>query len=226
METKASWLFNTEKRLKMKKVRKNSKYFILLATLTMVTACQTAQSPTPVVYSPPSDSTLKPEQIIKATPEEVLETTSNIPDWCNILPTEIDHVYACGEAKSGSLNMARKRAVLDAKRQMADIINGRISSVMREFVTKTDIENDQSSLSRIEIITTNTIEEVGLWGYEQIGSETQPEGNQFRHYVLVRFPIGMASMQLLSKIRSDDELVGQAKAIKTLNQLEKQYKVN
>ena len=210
----------------MKKARKNSKYFILLATMAMITSCQTSQSPTPVVYSVPSESTSGPEPVIKATPEEVLETASNIPDWCNILPTEIDHVYACGEAKSGRLNIARRRAVLDAKRQMADIINGRISSVVREFVTETDIENDQSNLSRIEIITKNTIEEVGLWGYEQIGSETQPEGSQFRHYVLMRFPIGMASMQLLGKIRSDDDLVGQANAIKTLNQLEKQFKVN
>ena len=110
--------------------------------MAMITSCQTSQSPTPVVYSVPSESTSGPEPVIKATPEEVLETASNIPDWCNILPTEIDHVYACGEAKSERLNIARKRAVLDAKRQMADIINGRISSVMREFVTKTDIENE------------------------------------------------------------------------------------
>ena len=44
------------------------------------------------------------------------------------------------------------------------------------------------------MVTQNLIAETGLWGYEQIGSETEVIDRAYRHFILVRFPIGEASM--------------------------------
>ena len=143
-----------------------------------------------------------------------------MPDWCSMLPTERDHLYACGIAKSNNLNFARRRALLDAKRQIADIINGRISSIMTEFVSLTNDSLNMEINEKSGMVTQNLIAETGLWGYEQIGSETEVVDRAYRHFILVRFPIGEASMRLLSKIRNDDVLSAQTKAIQ---KLEKKY---
>ena len=141
-----------------------------------------------------------------------------MPDWCSMLPTEKDHLYACGIAKSNNLNFARRRALLDAKRQLADIINGRISSIMTEFVGLSNDTQNKEINEKSKMVTQNLIAETGLWGYEQIGSETEVVDRAYRHFVLVRFPIGRASMRLLGKIRNDDVLSGQTKAIQKLKQ--------
>ena len=143
-----------------------------------------------------------------------------MPDWCSMLPTERDHLYACGIAESNNLNFARRRALLDAKRQLADIINGRISSIMTEFVSLTNDSLNMEINEKSGMVTQNLIAETGLWGYEQIGSETEVIDRTYRHFILVRFPIGEASMRLLGKIRNDDVLSGQTKAIQ---KLEKKY---
>ncbi len=198
-----------------------------LGLMTVIAACQTTQTPpsttvtTSVAPAPTVTAPAAPQ-----TAAEVQETKSNIPDWCVVLPTQIDHLYACGVAKSDNLNFARRRAVLDAKRQLADAINGRISSVMDDFVASTNSDANESIQRRSESITRNVIEETGLWGYEQIGSDTQAENNKFRHYVLMRFPIGRAQMRLLAKIRDDDTLYGQAKAKEKIAELEGTVKPN
>ena len=198
-----------------------------MGLITIIAACQTTQSTPPATVT----TSVAPAPTVTApaapqTAAEVRETKSNIPDWCVVLPTEVDHLYACGVAKSDNLNFARRRAVLDAKRQLADAINGRISSVMNDFVASTSSGANESIQRRSESITRNVIEETGLWGYEQIGSDTQAENNKFRHYVLMRFPIGRAQMRLLAKIRDDDTLYGQAKAKQKIAELEGSIKSN
>ena len=198
-----------------------------LGLMTVIAACQTTQTPpsttvtTSVAPAPTVTAPAAPQ-----TAAQVQDTKSNIPDWCVVLPTEVDHLYACGVAKSDNLNFARRRAVLDAKRQLADAINGRISSVMNDFVASTSSGANESIQRRSESITRNVIEETGLWGYEQIGSDTQAENNKFRHYVLMRFPIGRAQMRLLAKIRDDDTLYGQSKAKQKIAELEGSIKSN
>jgi len=198
-----------------------------MGLITIIAACQTTQSTPPATVT----TSVAPAPTVTApaapqTAAQVQETKSNIPDWCVVLPTEVDHLYACGVAKSDNLNFARRRAVLDAKRQLADAINGRISSVMNDFVASTSSGANESIQRRSESITRNVIEETGLWGYEQIGSDTQAENNKFRHYVLMRFPIGRAQMRLLAKIRDDDTLYGQAKAKQKIAELEGSIKSN
>jgi len=198
-----------------------------LGLMTVLAACQMTQTPPSTTVT----TSVAPAPTVRApaapqTAAQVQETKSNIPDWCVVLPTEVDHLYACGVAKSDNLNFARRRAVLDAKRQLADAINGRISSVMNDFVASTSSGANESIQRRSESITRNVIEETGLWGYEQIGSDTQAENNKFRHYVLMRFPIGRAQMRLLAKIRDDDTLYGQAKAKQKIAELEGSIKSN
>ena len=198
-----------------------------MGLITIIAACQTTQSTPPATVT----TSVAPPRTVTApaapqTAAQVQETKSNIPDWCVVLPTEVDHLYACGVAKSDNLNFARRRAVLDAKRQLADAINGRISSVMNDFVASTSSGANESIQRRSESITRNVIEETGLWGYEQIGSDTQAEDNKFRHYVLMRFPIGRAQMRLLAKIRDDDTLYGQSKAKQKIAELEGSIKSN
>ena len=183
---------------------------------------ENSQKPEKTEQVPKKPKTIKIERESKegSRAKQKQSVVLTMPDWCSMLPTERDHLYACGIAKSNSLNFARRRALLDAKRQLADVINGRISSIMTEFVSLTNDSLNMEINEKSGMVTQNLIAETGLWGYEQIGSETEVVDRAYRHFILVRFPIGEASMRLLSKIRNDDVLSAQTKAIQ---KLEKKY---
>ena len=172
------------------------------------------------VRKKPKTIVIEKENKEGSTTQQKQSVVLTMPDWCSMLPTERDHLYACGIAKSNNLNFARRRALLDAKRQLADIINGRISSIMTEFVSSTNDSLNSEITEKSRMVTQNLIAETGLWGYEQIGSETELIDRAYRHFILVRLPIGEAGMRLLGKIRNDDVLSGQTKAIQ---KLEKKY---
>ncbi len=148
------------------------------------------------------------------------QIVSDIPDWCTELPSSDFALYACGIGNSGSLTMARNRATLDAKRQLADSIDSQISSRMEDFLDSIGIGDNEEIRQQSEIVTKNVTIEAKLTGYKQTKSETQNVGTKFQHYVLIEYPIGQANQALLNKIQQDEILSTQEAADAAMAELE------
>ena len=152
------------------------------------------------------------------TPEETI--VSNMPDWCLNLPSSEVALYRCGIGESSDLNMARNRAVLDAKRGLADSIDSQISSRMEDFLKATGTGDNEEIRQRSEVVTKNVTVEAQLIGYKETKAETQSVGSKFLHYVLLEYPIGQANQALLTKIKEDEVLSTTEAADKAMAELE------
>lgn len=187
---------------------------VILSSFGMLQACQTAKPGSPEAAA----------IAVKEAKEEKVEANeqivSDIPDWCMELPSSDFGLYACGIGNSGSLNMARNRATLDAKRQLADSIDSQISSRMEDFLDSIGTGDNEQIRQQSEIITKNVTIEAQLTGYKQIQSETQNVGTKFQHYVLIEYPVGKANQALLNKIKQDEVLSTQDAADAAMAELE------
>ena len=97
-----------------------------------------------------------------------------IPDWCASPPENtIFRVSACGTASSTSLSMVKSRALLDAKRQLADVVNGAIEFANNSVVSSAN--------------------EVPIRGYRRISEETMTIKGRLHHFVLLQMEIGPAA---------------------------------
>ena len=97
-----------------------------------------------------------------------------IPDWCSAPPENtVFRISACGTANAINLSMAKNRALLDAKRQLADVVNGAI-----EFANNTVV----SSAS-----------DVPIRGYKRLAEETKTIKGRAYHFVLLQMEIGPAA---------------------------------
>ena len=97
-----------------------------------------------------------------------------IPDWCSAPPENtVFRISACGVANAINLSMAKNRALLDAKRQLADVVNGAI-----EFANNTVV----SSAS-----------DVPIRGYKRLAEETKTIKGRAYHFVLLQMEIGPAA---------------------------------
>ena len=131
------------------------------------------------VVRPPKNTDQKPEENTKSTPliekpAKKALAVGRIPDWCNAPPENtVFRISACGTASAINLSMAKNRALLDAKRQLADVVNGAI-----EFANNTVV----SSAS-----------DVPIRGYKRLAEETKTINGRAYHFVLLQMEIGPAA---------------------------------
>ena len=131
------------------------------------------------VVRPPKNTDQKPEENPKPTsrvdkPATKTLAASRIPDWCNAPPENtVFRISACGVANAINLSMAKNRALLDAKRQLADVVNGAV-----EFANNT-------------VVSSAT--DVPIRGYRRLAEETKTIKGRAHHFVLLQMEIGPAA---------------------------------
>ena len=175
----------------------------VLAALSL-TACATPQPGTP-----------------EAKKQSAEDTADAIPDWFLTMPQDDMALYAAGTAQSSDLQLAMDKAVLSAKRALADRINSHVSSKMKEFVAETGTGADTQVTSEIERVTSNLITEVSLSGYSQANAKVITDQGSYRSYVLLKYPMGSANGLLVDQIKKNDVLESRVRASKAFEELEK-----
>ena len=188
--------------------------FVLLASALILSACQTASPGSPEAKA------IAIQKIEEKKVEAAEQIVSDLPSWCQSIPNSDLALYACGVGDSSSLNIARTRATLDAKRQIADAIDSQISSRMKDFLDSTGTDSNEQVKRQSTIIIKNVTIEAQLTGYKQKESETQNIGSKFQHYVLLEYPIGKANQALLNRIKQDEILSTQKAADAAMAELE------
>ena len=184
------------------------------ALLGALQACQTAAP------GSPEAKLIAIQEVVEETEEANDQIVSDMPDWCSQLPASDFALYACGIGNSVNLTMARNRATIDAKRQLADSIDSQISSRMEDFLDSIGTGDSEQVRQQSEVVTRNVTVEAQLIGYKQRKSETQNVGAKFQHYVLIEYPIGQANQALLNRIQQDEILSTQEAADAAMADLE------
>ena len=153
--------------------------------------------------------------------ETVKDTLSDMPDWFASPPSDEFSIYQSGTGSSADLQFAWDKAVLSAKRGVADRVNSRISSKLKEFLSESGVAENAKVLYESEHVTTNLITEANLSGYSVTDKKIIPAGSQYRVYVLLQYPLGSANRMLLDQIKKNDVLETQVKASKAYQELER-----
>ena len=195
------------------------KHLFLSAAIIVLSGLLSACVTSPKPGSP--EAAIKIAQEVKEEKEEAVEQiVSDIPDWCLNIPSSNSALYACGSGNSSNLNMSRTRANLDAKRQLADMIDSEISSRMEDFLSSVGTGSNEQIKQQSEIITKNVTIEAKLAGYKQVQAEAQNIGSKYQIYVLLEYPIGQANQALVNQIKQNEALSTQEAADDALAELE------
>lgn len=133
----------------------------------------------------------------------LLVDLGQIPDWC--LNFEIDErrIQACGVAESKNLSMARSRATMDAKRQIADQLNGVISSKMEEIVTSITNSSSEEMASKLEMVTETVVKRTKLSGYEVVKNQLLKGPKGFTYIVLINYPKVLVNEAIVEEVKSE-----------------------
>ena len=179
----------------------------------------TISSCSPKPGTPEAALKIRKDQIEKVE-KKVDKVVANIPKWCLNPPISDFALAACGEGESASMNMAKSRALLRAKREIADMINSQISSKMKDFTNAIGMSSNEQVQEASEIVIKNTTIEAELVGYKQTKIDAQSFNGKYKFYVLLEYPVGEANQALLNQIKKDEILSTQKNADKAMAELE------
>ena len=157
----------------------------------------------------------------EARVESVKDSVSDLPSWYGSPPSDEHSIYAPGTATSTDLQFALDKAILAAKRSLADRVNSKLSAKMKEFVSESGTGENAQVLSESERVTSNLITEVNMAGYAVTERKIVPSAGQYRAYVLVQYPLGSANRLLVDQVRKNDLLQGKLRSSKAFQELEK-----
>lgn len=157
----------------------------------------------------------------EARADAVMASVSEIPSWYSAPPNDEFSIYAPGTSTSTDLQFALDKAILAAKRSLADRVNSKLSSKMKEFISESGASENAQVLTESERVTSNLITEVNLTGYAVTERKMIQSGTSYRAYVLVQYPLGSANRLLVEQVKKNDLLQGKLRASKAFQELEK-----
>ena len=188
----------------------------VLASSLGLAACSTPKPGTPEAAA------VQEKEIREQAAKAAKSTVEEAPKWMVQPPVDATAIFATGTANSADMQMAIDRANLAAKRELANQLNARLSSKMKEFVNEVGGANDAQLNRQVEIATQNVVTDVNLAGFRREDSKVVAQGPQFRAYVLLRYPLGDANRILLNQVKKNSQIEAKVRASKAFQELEKE----
>ena len=192
----------------------NHTHILVTSLLAVLAACANPKPGTPEFVQKKEDDQQK------ATVKAVEQTVSKAPVWYTQPPVETNSVYQTATESSPDMQRAMDKAVMTAKSQLASKLGDRVSQKIREFASETGTINDEQVVRTIETARISVTTDQNLAGYVLEKSEVEAEGNRYRAYVLLRYPVGENNKVISAQIKKNAVLESKDKASKAWEDLE------
>ena len=149
----------------------------------------------------------------------VKETTGIVPTWMLKVPESDTAFYSTGTAISRDMQLSIDKSTLNAKRTLADRIDGEMSAQIKTFIIEAG-EGSGKLSSDVEQVTKNVIAKINVAGYNVAEVDIRPQGTFYRTFVLLEYPVGSANDILVEQIRRNNLLYAKIRASKSFEELE------
>ena len=135
---------------------------------------------------------------------EVQRTNDIVPDWFVEQEEKEGSIFSTGTGAAPDIQLSVDIAVLNAKTVLADRLNGKLSSMTKNFISKVgQSSKDIGVIEELEKTTRNLIAEIDVSGYKVSKMELKPVGTQFRTFVQLEYNEEIAEKILMQKLRKE-----------------------
>jgi hypothetical protein len=194
---------------------KLNKLNILAASVAIVIAGCAAPKP-----GTPEFVQKKEDEQQKAAVKTVEQTVAKAPEWYTKPPVDPGSIYQTATESSQDMQRSMDKALMTAKSQLASKLGDRASQKIQDFASESGSINDEQVLREIKITRISIATDQNVAGYILEKSEVVPEGNRYRSYVLLRYPVGENNKVISAQVKKNAVFDGKVKASKAWEDLE------
>ena len=150
-------------------------------------------------------------------------SAGDIPDWYMNPPDDLDYVFAPATATSRDLQLAVDKATTDGRAEVARQIETKIEGLRKKFDEEVGVGENATLLQQFTSATKTVVSQT-LSGSKVSKKEIVRDGNNYRAYVLVEYPIGSANSVFLQQIKKQEELYTRFRSSQTFKELDEEVK--
>jgi hypothetical protein len=155
--------------------------------------------------------------------QQSMQATSSgdVPDWFSNVPQDPNFLFAPATATSQDLQMAVDKAVLAGRTEIGRQVELKLSGMQKSFTEETGTA-DNAQLLQQYTSATKTVVSTSLSGSRVKYQKQLKDGNMWRAYALVEYPIGEANAALVQAIKKNNEMYTRFRASQSFDELEKE----
>ena len=152
---------------------------------------------------------------------QVQQTNSLVPEWFLNHDEEEGTIFSNGTGAAPDIQLSIDIAVLNAKTVLADRLNGKLSSMTKNYIAKVGQANkDIGLIEELEKTARNLIAQVDVSGYKVSKMEVNPVGTQFRTFVQLEYNEETAEKILMQKLWKKRNKVSKYRAKEAFKELD------
>ena len=143
--------------------------------------------------------------ILERRTETVEETMEELPDWYLSPPSDAEHLYGMGTGESQDMQMAVNKAEQNARVQITQNIESKVSALFKQFSEETGVGEDAEYIAMATNVSKTVASEI-IAGTRIKDQKIVPESGRYRAYVLMEMAIGEAAARLQAQIQANQRV--------------------
>ena len=168
--------------------------------------------------------TSAPQPRTQSTPLPVSKTDlGEQPEWFLQTPQAPDYLYASATQISKDMQVALDKATMAGREEISRQLETKLETLRKRFQEETGVGSESSLLQNFDQSGKEVASEALTGSYAK-SKRTVREGQVWRAYVLVEYPIGEANRSLMKKIRAQEDMYTRFRATKAFEELDKEVK--
>jgi hypothetical protein len=147
----------------------------------------------------------------------------DIPDWYMDPPEDDNYIYSSKTATSQDMQLAIDKATTDARAEIGRTIELKLEGLQKRFDEEVGVRENATLLSQYTQAT-KTVVSTSLSGSKVKQKEFFKDGDIWRSYVMVEYPVGEANDAFVQQIKKQEELYTRFRSSETFKELEDEVK--
>ena len=145
--------------------------------------------------------------------------TGDVPDWYLNKPEDPNYLHAVNTSTSKDMQTAVDKATQAARTEVGRQVEIKINALQKRFTEETGIGDDAQLLDQFTQAS-KTVVSTSLSGSKEKQKKLVKDGNNWRAYVLVEYPLGAAQEALREQIKKNEQLYTRFRASQTFKELD------
>lgn len=149
--------------------------------------------------------------------------TGDMPAWYTNVPTDSNYVYAVNTATSQDMQLAYDKAMTGARAELGRQVELKVSGLQKRFEEETGVAQDAQLMQQFTQAT-KTVVSTTMSGTRVKDKKHVKDGDMYRAYVLMEYPLGAANAALLQAIKANEQMYTRFRASQTYKDLDSEAK--